>query len=82
MIKMLSQPLAKAKKYGLQLYCGEWGCYPTTPDSNRMQWYRDLRAVFDVYGIAWATWDYKGGFGIRDREGKPVKNLITVLLKE
>jgi endoglucanase len=82
MIDMLRQPLAKAKKYGLPLYCGEWGCYPTTPDSTRMQWYRDLRAVFDVYGIAWATWDYKGGFGIRDREGKPVENLINVLLKE
>jgi endoglucanase len=33
-------------------------------------WYRDMISVFAEHGIAWANWDYKGGFGLVDREGK------------
>jgi hypothetical protein len=29
-----------------------------------MQWYRDMWANVEKHGIAWANWDYKGGFGI------------------
>ena len=32
--------------------------------------------------IAWTIWDYQGGFGIIDGEGKPIEDLIHVLTKE
>jgi endoglucanase len=35
----------------------------------RAAWYADLISVFDEYEIGWANWDYKGSFGIVDREG-------------
>lgn len=63
-IANLAQPLAVAKRTGLPLYCGEFGAYSTTPQPVRLAWYRDVVSVFKEYGIAWANWDYKGGFGL------------------
>ena len=81
-VKLIEKPLALAAKYNLPLYCGEWGCLPTVPEQGRMQWYRDVRSVLEENGIAWATWDYKGSFGIKSRDGKEIfQNLIDVLLK-
>jgi len=44
-----------------------------------MQWYADVRAVLENNNIAWANWDYKGGFGIVGRGGKPDEGFIKVL---
>lgn len=49
---------------GRPLYCGEFGVHHTVPLDTRLAWYRDLIEVFDELGIAWANWDYKGGFGL------------------
>jgi len=77
---LLAQPLALARKLDLPLYCGEWGALPTTAREARMQWYRDVRANLENHGIAWANWDYKGGFGILTRNGQPDREFIDVLL--
>jgi endoglucanase len=79
---LLAKPLELAKKLDLPLYCGEWGALPSTPRAARMQWYRDMRANLEKHGIAWATWDYKGGFGIIDRNGQPDQEFIQVLLSQ
>jgi endoglucanase len=81
MERRLAGPLALAKKTGLRLYCGEWGCLPSVPRSDRLRWYADLRAVLEGYDIGWATWDYKGGFGIVDNDGHEDRGLIDTLLK-
>jgi endoglucanase len=75
-----AKPIAVAKKYGLPLYCGEWGCLDTVPDEARLQWYRDTREVLEKHGIAWATWDYKGSFGIINQKKEPEKELIQILV--
>ncbi len=77
---LLAKPLALAKKLDLPLYCGEWGALPTTPREVRLQWYRDMRANLEKHNIAWANWDYKGGFGIVTRGGQPDQEFIKVLL--
>jgi endoglucanase len=74
------KPIAVAKKYGLPLYCGEWGCLDTVPDEDRLQWYKDVKAVLEKHGIAWANWDYKGSFGIINQKGEPEKELIQALV--
>ncbi len=80
--KLLEKPLAVAAKYNLPLYCGEWGCLPTVPEAGRMQWYADMRAIFEQNNVAWATWDYKGSFGIKSHDGQEIyQNLVDVLLK-
>lgn len=76
----LTKPLALARETGLPLYCGEWGCLPAVPRASRLAWYRDMVSVLNEHGIGWATWDYKGGFGLRGRDGKPDEELIAILL--
>lgn len=75
-------PLDYAREYNLPLYCGEWGCLPTVPREARLAWYSDFRQVLEENKIAWAHWDYKGGFGIMDRDREKDDGLIEVLLKE
>lgn len=54
-----------AERYGLKVYCGEYGCIAAAPEADKIRWYRDMCTMFDKYGIARANWDYKGGFAIR-----------------
>lgn len=77
---LLAKPLKLASEFDLPLYCGEWGALPTAPHEARMQWYRDMRANLEKHGIAWANWDYKGGFGVVGRNGRPNQDLIEALL--
>ncbi len=72
------KPIAVAKKHNLPLYCGEWGCLDTVPEDARLRWYSDMKTVLEGNNIGWATWDYKGGFGIV-KDGKEVTGLIKVL---
>ena len=80
--KLLDKPLRMARKYDLPLYCGEWGCLPTVPRKARLQWYRDVRQNLEKNNIAWANWDYKGGFGIVRRDSRPEEELIRALIKK
>jgi endoglucanase len=80
--EMIMLPLQYAMEKGLPLYCGEWGCLPSVPGEMRLQWYADVRKVLEKHDIAWANWDYKGGFGVVDRQnGEPYHDLLEVLLK-
>ena len=74
-----AKPIAMASRYSLPLYCGEWGCLATVPDNARFQWYRDVKAVLDENHIGWATWDYKGGFGLINGKKEEEKELIKIL---
>ena len=80
---MMEQPFRKAKETGLQLYCGEWGCYPTVPRESLIQWYKDVRFILEKNDIAWTNWDYQGGFGIvdRDKNSQPIEDLTGALLE-
>lgn len=65
----LQPPLRRSRECGLPLYCGEFGVYLKTPVAARDPWYRDIIALFEEHGIAWANWDYKGGFGLISADG-------------
>jgi hypothetical protein len=65
--KMIREPLA------------EWGAYEKAPREARLQWYRDVTDILDKINISWATWDYKGGFGIKDNKGNTDVELIEIL---
>ncbi len=56
------------------------GLSRTVPDAARLQWYRDVKSVLEENNIGWATWDYKGGFGIINKENKEEKDLIQILV--
>ncbi len=63
-------PRSVADRTGHRLYCGEFGCYEHTPSDIREAWYRDVATVLSELGIAWANWDYKGSFGLVDKNGQ------------
>lgn len=73
----LSAFLSKAKRVadekGLNLYCGEFGIYEKAPIESALKWYADVISVFDSLNIAWAKWDYKGGFGIYTSQNQQKK---------
>ena len=78
--------IRRARELGLQLYCGEFGCLPTVPRTDRLAYYRDLIAVMEANGLAWANWEYKGDFGIFEWHGEktvtgaPDTALLDVML--
>jgi endoglucanase len=78
--------IRRAREMGLQLYCGEFGCLPTPPRADRLAYYRDIVAVFEANGMAWANWEYKGDFGLFEwhastrSAGAPDEELIDALL--
>lgn len=78
MAEEMAKPISVARKLGLPLYCGEWGCIDSAPMESRVLWYQDMRATLEESGIAWATWDYKGGFGLV-KNGAPVRPVIRAL---
>jgi endoglucanase len=78
--------IRRARELGLQLYCGEFGCLPTVPRADRLAYYRDIVAVMEANGMAWANWEYKGDFGVyewrdpKQTSWKPDQALLDALL--
>lgn len=71
-----------AKEHNLPLYCGEFGCYPTTPLEMRTQLYSDYAKAFKKYDIAWAHWNYKNDFPLVDSLSlQPINELLNALMK-
>ncbi len=69
-----------AKKYDLQLFCGEWGVYEPVDRELAYNWYRDVLTVFDEYNIAWTTWCYDADFGFWDQQRHCFKDYPLVEL--
>ena len=70
-----------ADKYGLPLYCGEFGCFPTTPIEIRQKLYSDLMTIFDKHDIAWCHWNYKNDFPVVDKKTlEPVEEIVDILI--
>ena len=47
-----------AKKYDLQLFCGEWGVYEPVDRELAYKWTKDMLTVFKENNSAWTTWCY------------------------
>jgi endoglucanase len=57
------------------LICDEFGAFRDHADpDSRMNWLRDVRTALEADGIGWAMWDYRGGFGVVQKEdGQPAQ---------
>ena len=71
-----------AKKYDLQLFCGEWGVYEPVDRELAYNWTRDMLTVFDEFNIAWTTWCYDADFGFWDQQRHSFKDrpLVELLM--
>ena len=72
-----------AKKYDLQLFCGEWGVYEPVDRELAYKWTKDMLSVFDESGIAWTTWCYDADFGFWDQQKHDFKDkpLVDLLMQ-
>ena len=68
------QAIDWGKKYGVPLYCGEFGVFPqNAKPADRANWFRDFGQVLAENKIGWSVWGWDEGFGL-DRQmvdGKP-----------
>ncbi len=74
--------IAVAKKYNLQLFCGEWGVYEPVDRELAYKWTKDMLEVFDEFDIAWTTWCYDADFGFWDQQKNEYKDkgLVDILV--
>ena len=72
--------IAAAKKYDLQLFCGEWGVYEEVDRELAYRWTKDMLTVFKENGIAWTTWCYDADFGFWDQQKHTFKDKRLVEL--
>ena len=78
---MMRKPIALAERLKLPLYCGEFGVINKAPVEAKLAWYRDMVAIFQKHGIAYANWNFKAGsFGIVDQDLKPDIPMIEALI--
>ena len=73
-----------AKKYNLQLFCGEWGVFEPVDRELAYKWTKDILTVFKENNIAWTTWCYDADFGFWDQEKHDFKDkgLVDLLTAE
>lgn len=68
-----------AKKYGVPLYCGEYGVIDRASPADTVKWYKAINAAFVKLGISRAAWSYKAmDFGLSDDR---MKGTIDELIK-
>lgn len=78
--KMMQKPFHLADSLDLPLYCGEFGVIEKAPLEAKLAWYKDMVAIFEKHGVAYANWNYKAGsFGIVDENIKPDQPMIDNL---
>ncbi|MDH5609575.1 MAG: glycoside hydrolase family 5 protein [Cyclobacteriaceae bacterium] len=67
------------------VFCGEFGVHiPSSPQNDRVYWYKTVRSYLEQKGISWTSWDYHGSFGVFERveaEGKRTFRLNDPLLE-
>ena len=65
--ELFSTAIKQAEKYGVELYCGEYGVIDVGSPEDTIAWYKDINSVFNKHGIGRCAWSYKGmDFGISD----------------
>lgn len=77
----LDEAVAVARHRGLRLYCGEFGCLPNVPRADRLRWYSDVTRLLRARAIPYTAWDYRGAFGLVDRETGEVDAELAALLR-
>jgi endoglucanase len=81
--QMMHLPLQKSKELGLPLYCGEYGVIDSSPEADKIRWYKDMISVFNKNGIASANWNYKSGsFGLISSAGVKNEEMIREVIRK
>ena len=80
LLKQMMPAIEVAKKLHLPLYCGEFGIYPRIPEEPKLNWYKDMVAIFNETDIAYCHWGYKGDFPVVDENSSPKQPMVKILV--
>ncbi|MDA3800417.1 MAG: cellulase family glycosylhydrolase [Kiritimatiellae bacterium] len=80
MAKALLPAIKKAAELNLPLWCNEFGVVDTVDDEIRKRWYRDFKLVMEMNNICWTNWDFRGQFGLFDKEHNSQTVVVDALL--
>lgn len=75
-IRMLIDQAAEwAHAKNVPLICDEFGAYRNYTDPvSRANWIRDVRTALEADGIGWSMWEFRGGFGlVNKQDGQPAQ---------
>ncbi len=65
---LLQEAVDFKNKNHVPVFCGEFGVYRlNSNNSDRVAWYEGVRKFLEENNIPWTIWDYKGGFGLFNR---------------
>jgi endoglucanase len=59
-------PWIELTKKGIGVHCGECGCWRMTPHQVFLSWFGDVLDILTENNIGYATWNFRGDFGILD----------------
>lgn len=78
---MFAPALEYAESHGIPLYCGEYGVIDLADNESKINWAKDICAVFDNHKIGRAYWNYKQkDFGIVDIPDAEVQKKLAAML--
>jgi len=66
---LIDEAAAWSHQYSVPLICNEFGVYKNNSDVNsRANWIHDVRTALEANGIGWAMWEYRGSFGLVNKQ--------------
>jgi endoglucanase len=66
---VIDEAAAWSHQYNVPLICNEFGVYKNNSDVNsRANWIHDVRTALEADGIGWAMWEYRGSFGLVNKQ--------------
>ena len=78
---LFAPALEAARKNGAGLYCGEYGVIDRARPEDTVDWFRQIHAAFEKYGISRCAWCYKQmDFGLSDPRLDGVRGELLKLL--
>ena len=74
MAALMKPAIDIAKKAGLRIHCGEFGCNFAYPDKAlQVRWMKDIVAIFKENDIPYTVWGYRRQFGVFN-DSKKIKD--------
>ena len=69
-----------AKKKGLRLLLGEFGCLPNCGIANRNAWLSDVVALCKENGMPYSYWEFNHSYGFADKDGNvTAPDILSIL---
>ncbi len=78
--KIMDEIVKWREFHRVRVACLEFGVYrPYVDDQSRYNWLRDTHDALEKAHIPWALWEYRGPFGLLDKDGNEDMKMLNVL---